>query len=57
MTNPLIKRIILPEQIPPERVADWHAFLATLPPAWWEGKTAKERGMEAIKLWKEKDGR
>jgi hypothetical protein len=45
--------INLPEPIPPERAKEWHAFLATLPPGWWEGKTADERGVEAMRLWKE----
>ena len=51
--RPYSKRMVLPESIPPERVTDWHAFLATLPPVWWEGKTPEERGREAYRLWKE----
>lgn len=56
MNNPLIKSIVLPEQIPPERVTEWHKFLLSLPMAWWDDKTPEQRGVDAVKLWKEVKG-
>jgi len=55
-TNPLIKRIVLPEQIPADLHKSWVAFLLTLPVTWWDDKTPEERGAEAFRMWKESQG-
>jgi hypothetical protein len=55
MENPFSKRLDLEETfISEEEVREWHEFIATLPPVWFEGKTPAERGREAMKLFKQR---